>query len=392
MVRQTAQFHALRRLRARHPTFEFPDSLNSLRVRVALAAIPQAPRSVAIRPYPQETLLIGALPEITGERMLCTSPGVAQFAGAAAQALPGAVVSCVYLDLYRANLAREHWLEAPPNLHILCDTDLSEGEVDVVALPLAATGEAELSREWIQAGHQRLRMGGKMLVSTDNRKDTWLRDQLGNVFRKLERRPSSKGVLYVGTKTEPLKRVRNFSCEFVFRDQDRLIRAYSRPGVFSHRAVDVGARHLMNEMQIEAGARVLDIGCGSATVALAAACRAEKVTVHAVDSNARAVQCAAHGAELNNLGNVTTELNAAGGYQGAGSYDLALANPPYYASFRIAEHFLLAGREALRPGGTILVVTKQPAWYDEYMPQWFNQVTTSERKGYYVIRGTRPAK
>ncbi len=366
--------------------------MNFLRVRVALAAIPQAARSAAIRPYPQETLLIGALPEITGERVLCTSPGVAQFAGAAAQALPRAVVSCVYLDLYRANLAQEHWQEALPNLRIVCGTDLPEGEVDIVALPLAAAGEAELSRELIQTGHQRLRIGGKMFVSTDNRKDTWLRDQLGDVFRKLEHRPSSKGVLYVGTKTEPLKRPRNFSCEFVFRDQERLIRAYSRPGVFSHRAVDVGARHLMNEMQVDAGARVLDIGCGSATVALAAACRAEGVTVHAIDSNARAVQCAAHGAELNGLSTVTTELNATGSYQGSSSYDLALANPPYYASFRIAEHFLLAGREALRPGGTILVVTKHPVWYDEYMPHWYNQVTATERKGYHIIRGIRPAK
>ena len=88
-------------------------------------------------------------------------------------------------------------------------------------------------------------------------------------------------MLYIGTKTKHLKKVKDFSCEFAFRDAGRLIRAYSRPGVFSHRRVDVGARHLMNEMQIEPGARVLDIGCGSGTVALAAAFRADGVQVHA---------------------------------------------------------------------------------------------------------------
>ena len=230
-----------------------------------------------------------------------------------------------------------------------------------------------------------------MYASTDNRDDVWLRDQLAKVFRKLERRPSLAGVLYVGTKTEPLKRKRNFACEFAFRDRGRLIRAFSRPSVFSHRSVDAGARQLLNEMQIDAGVHVLDIGCGAGVVALAAACRAEGVTVHAVDSNCRAVQCAQQGAELNGLTNLTTELNANGGYIGAGTFDLALANPPYYSSFRIAEHFLTAGRDALRVGGKILAVTKRPDWYQQNMSEWYDDVVVSERKGYYIVQGMRPS-
>ena len=124
--------------------------------------------------------------------------------------------------------------------------------------------------------------------------------------------------------------------------------------------------------------------------ALAAACRADGVTVHAVDSNCRAVQCTQHGAELNGLTNLTTELNANGGYVGAGSYDLALANPPYYSSFRIARHFLIAGRDALRAGGKILVVTKRPDWYQQNMSEWYDDVAVSERKGYHLVQGVRP--
>jgi 16S rRNA (guanine1207-N2)-methyltransferase len=95
---------------------------------------------------------------------------------------------------------------------------------------------------------------------------------------------------------------------------------------------------------------------------------------------------------LNGFTNITTELNDAGGYVGSGSYDLALANPPYYAGFRIAEHFLVAGRQALRPGGTMLVVTKHPDWYRENMQRWFDGVTATERKGYRVFRGVRPQR
>jgi 16S rRNA (guanine1207-N2)-methyltransferase len=102
------------------------------------------------------------------------------------------------------------------------------------------------------------------------------------------------------------------------------------------------------------------------------------------------VQCTQHGAELNGLTNLTTELNANGSYIGEGSYDLALANPPYYSSFRIAEHFLTAGRDALRVGGKILVVTKRPDWYQQNMTEWYDDVVVTERKSYHLVQGVRP--
>jgi 16S rRNA (guanine1207-N2)-methyltransferase len=340
-----------------------------------------------LRPYPQESLLIDAVAELSGQRVLCTSLGLAQFAAAAARAMPDAAVSCTYLDLYRATLALEYWHEKPANLRIECSADLSDEEADIVAFPFLSGGEAELTRDLLQTGHQRLRQGGRFYAATENRKDKWLGEQLQKLFRKLERRASSKGVLYVGTKTDPLKKVKNYACEFAFRDRGRLIRAYSRPGVFSHRHIDPGARHLIEEMDVQPGNRVLDIGCGTGTVSLAAAFRADGVKVHAVDSNPRAVQCTQRGSELNGLTNITIELNADGNFWGTGQYDLALANPPYYGGFRIARHFLTAGHAALRPGGTILVVTKQPDWYHGNMSEWFANVSMTERKGYFVFSG-----
>jgi 16S rRNA (guanine1207-N2)-methyltransferase len=321
------------------------------------------------------------------QRLLCTSLGLAQFAAAAARGLPDAAVSCTYLDLYRATLAQEYWHEKPANLRIECSADLPDEEADIVAFPFSAGGESELTRDLLQTGHQRLRQGGRLYAATENRKDIWLGEQLQKLFRKLVRRAFLKGVLYVGTKTEPLKKVKNYACEFAFRDRGRLIRAYSRPGVFSHRHIDPGARHLIEEMDIQPGSRVLDIGCGAGVVALAAAFRANDVKVRAVDSNARAIQCTERGAELNELTNITAELNADGNYCGAGHYDLALANPPYYAAFRIARHFLTAGHAALRAGGTILVVTKQPDWYQHNMSEWYDHVSMTERKSYFVFRG-----
>src|SRR5262249_18892760 len=157
------------------------------------------------------------------------------------------------------------------------------GEADVVALPFSASGEAELTRELIQTGHELLRLGGRMFASTDNTMDSWLGAQLRKVFRELNRQTTADGVFYVAMKTEPMKKLKNYGCEFAFRGRGRLIHARSRPGIFSHRSIDPGARRLIDAMEIEPGARVLDIGCGSGTVALAAACRSEGVRVHAVD-------------------------------------------------------------------------------------------------------------
>jgi 16S rRNA G1207 methylase RsmC len=341
-------------------------------------------------PRSQEAILIDAISEMAAERILCTSVGLAQFACAAATALPQASVTCAFLDTYRANQASNLLgSDAPQNLHIECVADFAADEVDIVALPFFANGEAELTRDLLQAAHQRLRAGGQLFAATNNAKDSWLGEQMQKLFRKFERRQFRKGTLYVGTKTEPLKKLKDFSCEFAFRDRGKLIRAYSRPGVFAHRRLDVGARRLIDALEVKPGDRVLDIGCGAGTVAFAAAFRAEGVTVHAIDSNARAVECAQHGAALNGLSSVTAEINADGKISDAGRYDLALANPPYYADFRIARHFLETGRNALRAGGKIIAVSKQPDWYQENMPELFRNVAITELKNYFLAVGTR---
>jgi FkbM family methyltransferase len=351
----------------------------------------QPPRSFAeVPPRPQEQLLIDRLPEREGRQILCTSQGVAQFAHAAAQRFPQTAVHCHYLDLYHAQQTEQLLGDRPPNLAIGCAADFPAQEVDVVALPFAAAGEAELARDQMQAGHLLLRGGGLMLTSTDNPSDTWLHQEMKKLFTRVTRHQTNHGTVYLARKTQPLKKVKNFACEFLFRDRGRLIRAYSRPGVFAHRRLDVGARHLMNAMEVRPGERVLDIGCGSGALALAAALCAEGVRVHAVDANARAVECTRHGARLNGLANITAELNASGDYQGKGSFQLALANPPYHAHFRIAALFLEAGRAALQPGGRILAVTKLPDWYAEHMPDWYEDVLILEIKGYYVISGRKP--
>jgi 16S rRNA (guanine1207-N2)-methyltransferase len=160
----------------------------------------------------------------------------------------------------------------------------------------------------------------------------------------------------------------------VFRDRGRLLTARTRPGVFAHRRIDPAARHLLNAVDVAAKTRVLDVGCGSGCVALGIAARDPSVRVHAFDSAARAVGCTRWAAEHNGLTNLTVALEAEGHVPEPGTWDLALANPPYYSDFRLAELFVESARLALIPGGTLLVVTKQPTWYVEQLPQMWTNV------------------
>jgi 16S rRNA (guanine1207-N2)-methyltransferase len=272
----------------------------------------------------------------------------------------------------------------------MCQQDLPEPTVDLAMLPFSKQGEAELARDLLQSACQRLETGGTLVAAVDAPHDRWLREQLGELFSKVTAHPFGDAIVYTARKNAELRRVRDFRRQFAFRDRGRLIQAVSGPGVFAHRRIDPGARQLLSAAQVELGMRVLDIGCGSGTVTLALAARDASVQVHAVDSNARAVECTAAGAFLNSLNNVTVELNATGCYGEKGQFDLAVANPPYYADFRIAELFLNAAHRSLRTGGRVLLVAKHAGWYCESMPSDWKDVESWPSKKYHIISAVKP--
>lgn len=368
-----------------------PDSARKRRRKNEPVHSPSRERAIAA-----EQLLIDIISELSGSRVLCTSLGRGQLAAAIAAQRAGACrpdesprVVCHFLDIYLADQAREFLGAGQGGVEVRCAADFHNEEFDLVAIPVHERGDAELTRDILQAGHLALALGGRLAASTRNREDQWLQTELKKLFPKVTRRVVDQGTIYLATKTAPLKKVKDFTCEFAFRDRERLIHAVSRPGVFSHRSLDGGARALLNAMEIQPGDRVLDIGCGSGAVALAAALRAENVAVVAVDSHARSVECTERGAALNGLTNVSTLLNAEGECGMPGTFDIALGNPPYYSDFRIAEIFLQAARRALKPRGRVLMVTKHAGWFEERMGTLFEDVQCVPQKAYTVVQARK---
>ena len=392
----------------------------------------EQPRGL-LPPRPAEAHALEIARDLPGERILCTSLGRAQAARTLSEQRPGACVTAWFLDLYRLERAHEEALAAeaaaaavqgsqpradddgvsephasaspprpwvasaatPASVVFTCTPDMPEGPYDLVVLPFAKDGEAELTRDILQQALAQLRIGGHLVTAIDNPRDKWLREQLAATGETVRVREGAgekpETICYIVTKTREPSKIRDFSCPITFRDREQLLEAVSRPGVFAHRRIDPGARHLLNAVDVAPGIHVLDIGCGSGCVTLGIAARDPSVRVHAIDSSARAVECTRKGAEINGLENVTVALEASGRVPDPGNYDLVLANPPYYADFRIAAMFVEAAWNALAPGGTLLVVTKQPKWYLENLPQTWQDVAQEFVKRYHLIEAVRPA-
>ncbi len=340
-------------------------------------------------PRVAEARLLEIAAGISGQQIMAMSLGRAQAAEKMAADRPDASVTCWYLDSFHAALAKEH---ATPlgNLAIECLVDWPEQACDLVLLPLSMRGETELARDLLQTAYCRLTVGGWLLASVDNPKDQWLHEQMKVFDKSVKVRLFDDATVYLVQKKQELKRVRDFSCELDFRDSGHSIKIVTRPGVFSHREVDNGARQLLDAVDVFPEARLLDIGCGSGSVAIALAARDSTCQVLAVDSNARAVWCTRRGAELNGLENLQVELNHSGAFNHPDAFDMALANPPYYADFRIAELFITSAIASLRPEGRLVIVTKQPKWYEENAGKWLDALEIFPSRKYFIASGTKP--
>jgi 16S rRNA (guanine1207-N2)-methyltransferase len=374
------------------------------------ASVNDSEKAMAIRSSPriEERLLIEELgswgldkrPQAScesGLQVLSVSSGRHQAAEWICQNWQHTEATCWHIDSFQANRTAMQFaldsenrpISAPENLKVLCAADAPSKTFDMAILSLVSTGETELARDYIQQLFCQLRIGGKLIAAVDNKEDTWLLNQMKSFEKSLKFKNHKQGKVYWIEKTAELKKRKDFSCELAFRDCDELIKLVTRPGVFSHRKLDNGARQLLDAVDVYPQARLLDIGCGSGSVALGLAMRDPTAQIHAVDSSARAIDCLMRGAKLNQLTNITAEVNYTGIYGDPDSYDMALANPPYYGDFHIAEKFIAAAQRSLRPGGRIVLVNKQPSWYEENLKRWFEDCEVYPSRRYFIASGVK---
>ena len=347
---------------------------------------------------PAEARLYEVASRLPGEQIVVISAGRAQSAAMTSSARSKSTVTAWYLDSYRCQLASEHALadearNAGAKLNYVCSADwpLADQSADLVMMEQPKTGEAELGRELVQIGWHQLKIGGALVVATDNPKDKWLLEQMQVLDKSIKVRKFDDATVYYAIKQKPLKRLRDFSCQLAFRDEGNLLQLITQPSVFAHRKLDTGARHIMDNVEVFPSAELIEIGCGSGAVSMALAKRDSSAHVLAIDSNARAIDCLKRSLEVNQIQNVVAEVNHDGRLgDREGKFDMALANPPYYADFRIAQHFIETALRALRPGGRLMLVSRKPQWYRDNLGQWLEDCEVFECRRYHIATGVKP--
>lgn len=129
-------------------------------------------------------------------------------------------------------------------------------------------------------------------------------------------------------------------------------------GVFSRKGLDAGTEVLLDAVpRPPMQGTLLDLGCGTGTIAMAMAVRSPKAIVYAVDVNERAVQLCRHNAHTNGLTNVVcaspTDVPA------DLRFDAIWSNPPIRVGKTELHRLLSTWLTRLAPGATAWLVVNR---------------------------------
>jgi 16S rRNA (guanine1207-N2)-methyltransferase len=306
-------------------------------------------------------------------------------------ALPGIESTCYQMDHYQAGRLREELAEAGLQANVVVAGDLWDLPADFqTALYMPARGgERELKIDMVEQAFHILRDHGSLLVWSPYEGDPFFPDLLKKIYGKVHTPPhDSKDATSVlwSVRTGDRPRRRHEMTFQVKIGDGPSCRFLSRPGTFSYGKFDNGARALCEVMEIEPGDRVLDLGCGVGTNGVFASQRAgEQGYIAFVDSNARACALTDLNARGNNVQHF--DLFATSTVEGPrpDSFDVAIANPPYFANSTIAQTFIHRAKELLTPQGRFFLVTRQPEELAETIVEVFGEADVIENRGYSMF-------
>jgi 16S rRNA G1207 methylase RsmC len=305
--------------------------------------------------------------------------------------LEGIHATCYQMDLHQAERLQEELAERKIAATVTTAADVWDLPNDfqtVLYLP-ARGGERELKIDAVEQAFHILRPHGTLLVWSSHEREPFFPALLKKIFGRVHA-PCVEGETVLWSQREGERPRRRH--EVVF--QARLAggppcRFISRPGVFSYGRFDNGARALAEIMKVNPGDRVVDIGCGCGVNGVFAAQFAgEKGHIAFVDSNVRAVALAELNARANGVPSFQTVATSRVEGLEEGSFDVVLANPPYYSNSSIARLFIERGRTLLKRDGRFYLVTKRVEEIADYMMESFEYVEATMQRGYTILSNT----
>jgi 16S rRNA G1207 methylase RsmC len=305
--------------------------------------------------------------------------------------LDGIEATCYQMDLYQAERLHAELAQRQTTAKVFTAADLWDLPADfqtVLYLP-ARAGERELKIDMIDQAFHILRPHGTLIVWSPCERDPFSANLLKKIFGRVHApHPGGETVLWCRREGDRPRRRHEvtFQARIAGGPSCRFL---SRPGVFSYGRFDNGARALVETITVHSGDRVVDLGCGCGTNGVFAAQQAGiDGHISFVDSNVRAIALAEINARNNGVAAFQTVATSRVEGLPEGSFDVVLANPPYYANNAIAHLFLTRSRQLLKPDGRLYLVTKQVQETADLMMEAFENVEAWMHRGYTILSNT----
>jgi 16S rRNA (guanine1207-N2)-methyltransferase len=315
-----------------------------------------------------------------------------------AAALPGKETAnpgdllCYQMDLYQAKRLTAELDErgVKARVHTLPDLwDLPQ-TVQTVLYPIPEGGERLLKLDMLEQAFHALWPHGRLVVFTPYEKDQFVPAALKKIYGRVHAPAAGGGALFWVQRMGERPRRRHEVTFQVNRGELPSLRFLSRPGTFSYGRFDDGARALVETAEARQGEAILDMGCGCGTNGVHVGLRAgPDASVVFLDSNVRALALAEHNARANGLTRFQVVASSRADGVPEGAFDVALANPPYYAQLSIAQLFIERASVLLRPGGRFYLVTRQPDAVGPVVADYFGPTQVAERRGYVILSAQR---
>ncbi|MCS6865318.1 MAG: methyltransferase [Gemmataceae bacterium] len=304
--------------------------------------------------------------------------------------LPATEVSCVQFDLHQSERVRQCLAEVGASADVVTVADLWDlpPRFNTIIFPAAAQSDRELKIDVVDQGYHILAADGVFLTLSEYEKDSYFAKLQKRIFGNYGATPSSRyGTAFFSTKTDCTRPRRRHELTFHARINGQPSMVFvSRPGTFSYGRFDNGSRAMLEVAEIHPGNHILDLGCGNGAVGcLAWSKAAPEGHVTFIDSNLRAIALAELNAKANHIAH--TRFVTSTRLQGLdkNTFDVILANPPYYAKSEITRLFIEGTRDLLRPGGRYYLVTKMPTAVMPLIFETFGDCSVIENRGYSVV-------
>jgi 16S rRNA (guanine1207-N2)-methyltransferase len=157
-------------------------------------------------------------------------------------------------------------------------------------------------------------------------------------------------------------------------------------GVFSKAGLDYGTRVLLENLFLEPGLEVLDLGCGYGPIGIVVA-KEFSCRVTMADINTRAVELARDNAKKSRL---EISVVQSDGFSGiSGTFDAILTNPPIRTGKAIIYSLFESAKEHLKPTGRLFLVINKNQGAESalaFLRTVFPNVDILAKKsGYYVV-------